>query len=246
MSQIAIGISETKVELSFGGMYGMQLIASKLNGVIYGTAMGMVILLAYVFCAFSSIALATLEAVCASYQVFDYFIFKFGREELFEITVFYATRIWNLTGHLAKHYQLLTYPVILLALLQVGKGNPKTFPNPIMIPSIPSKMIVLQGVSAATCDVAIATSFSFIFQSNRSGINSRTHSLLSKFIIYAINRAAVTSVCALLTIFLYHYLLGAYCYISRGSLQEEDHSFRLTDIVQLSSMECNTDTATPT
>ncbi|KAF8990154.1 hypothetical protein BDQ17DRAFT_1414158 [Cyathus striatus] len=301
MSQISIGILEAKVEHTFGGMYGMQLIASKLNAVIYGAAMimvlqyfmwhsngdthlvkGMVILL---------VALATLQAVCVSCQVFEYFILKFGRKELFDITVstlgkyvgiyltafvaqiFYATRIWNLTGRLAKHYQLLTYPVVLLSLLQVASGialivlmgNMKTTSNLILISSIAFKMIVLQGVSAAACDVAIAASFSFIFQSNRSGINSRTHSLLSKFIIYAINRAAATSICALLTVLLYHYLLGAFCYMiplllnthlyvisvisvltARGSLQEEDHSFRLTDIVRLPSIECDTDSATPT
>ncbi|KAF9002766.1 hypothetical protein BDQ17DRAFT_1542195 [Cyathus striatus] len=80
--------------MTFSGFYGSQMVATMLNATIYGVAMamallyfqshskddtflmkGMVILL---------VALATLETVCASYQVFEYFILRFGREELFD------------------------------------------------------------------------------------------------------------------------------------------------------------------
>ncbi|KAF8993965.1 hypothetical protein BDQ17DRAFT_1412722 [Cyathus striatus] len=215
MSQISIAISKTKIKYSFSGFYGTQLIATMLNATAYGVVLtmalqyfvyhskgdtlfvkGMVILLA---------TLATLETVCASYQMFEYFIFKFGREDLFDVIerslmgkyigiyltafvtqIFYATRIWTLQISLM--------------------GNAKTFSNLKKLSYIVQTVIVAQGASAAACDVAI-----FI------------HVAHAKF-----------SVCALLTAFMFPYLRGTYSYMiplllnTHHSLQEEVYEKMIT------------------
>ncbi|KAF8994391.1 hypothetical protein BDQ17DRAFT_1331147 [Cyathus striatus] len=279
MNQIFIDMPDPKIMYSFEGKYGMQLIASMVSEFqsIYGSAMTMV-LQYFKHHSNGDTYIVKGMVILLAYQVYEYFIFKFGKEQLFdEITgsamgkymgiyltafvaqLFYATRIWSLTGHFAKHYRLLAYPVVLLSILQIAsgiamptvnfdRGQAKTFPNLVMLYSIAFKMIVIQGVSAAAC---------------LSETRSRTHSLLRKFIVYAINRAAATSVCALLTIFLEWGLVSfpirkillcnSFSMIpllvnthlvsvltARGSLQEEDHSFRLTDVVRLPSVEYNT------
>ncbi|KAF8990897.1 hypothetical protein BDQ17DRAFT_1413890 [Cyathus striatus] len=106
---------------------------------------------------------------------------------------------WSLDETLS----IFAYPVVILSCTQVASdiaqvvmmGHAKTFLNFGRMTYITFKVMIVQGVSAAA---------------NQSEINSRTHSLLTKFIIYAINRAAATRVCALLTVFMFHYLSGTY------------------------------------
>ncbi|KAF8997290.1 hypothetical protein BDQ17DRAFT_1411470, partial [Cyathus striatus] len=139
----------------------------------------------------------------------------------FVAQVFYASRIWILTAHLSWKFRILAYPVIVLALTQVGSGlalifyrrQEKTYTNLNQMSNITFIVIILQGVAAAACDIVITASFSYICHSNRSGINSPVNSLLNKFIVYAINRAAATSVCAFLSVFMFHYLSGSFYYL---------------------------------
>ncbi|KAF8999328.1 hypothetical protein BDQ17DRAFT_757922 [Cyathus striatus] len=284
--QTPIDLPKTALKLTFEGTFGAQLVASMVNASVYGAAMtfvakyfkyhsnsdtavvkGLVILL---------VALATLETMCTSYQTYDNLVYKFGKEDqlnaiprsamgkyagvyltAFVAQLFYATRIWTLTGHFTKHYRLLTYPVVVLSFIQVLSGAAqvflmgyaKTFLNLRYITYITVKLIVIQGVSTATCDAAITASFSFIYYNNRSGFNSPTHSLLNKFILYAVNRAAATSFCAIISIFMFYYLSGTYSYMvpllvnthlyvisvvsvltARGSMREENYSLHLSNI----------------
>ncbi|KAF8997291.1 hypothetical protein BDQ17DRAFT_1411471 [Cyathus striatus] len=73
-----------------------------------------------------------------------------------------------------------------------------------------------------------------------SGINSPISSLLKRFMIYAINRAAATSVCALLSVLTFYYISGSFVQLTqREGLQEADYSFHLTDVVALSTGDDN-------
>ncbi|KAF8987616.1 hypothetical protein BDQ17DRAFT_1334956 [Cyathus striatus] len=220
MNQVLIfplGLPHRRFQETFALIYGAQLIASLFNAMIF----------------------ATFETACTSYQMYDYLVFKFGRKDLFDaITIstvgkylglhltafvaqlFYASRIWVVTGRLRKR-RFLTYPIILLSLIQVAAGlaqviimaHAKTLLN--LRPKAHDilKTMVVQAVSAAACDIAITGSFSLIFRTNHSGLNSRSHSLMNKFIVYVINRAAATSFGALLTLFTFKVLSGTYFYM---------------------------------
>ncbi|KAF8975499.1 hypothetical protein BDQ17DRAFT_1339957 [Cyathus striatus] len=213
----------TKLDITFSGMYGTQLTASMIN----------------------SMGSSTLEIVYTGLQMYDFFVLNFGQRELlnritraalgkyvgiyitaFVAQMFYVTRIWILTGHLSKKYRLLTYPVVALSLVQVSQivfmKEAKTYTGLCRMRDAMYQAMIVQGVTTTACDIAITFSFSFIFQSNISDINSRPHSLFNKFLVYAINRAAVTRL------------------ITRGDLREVDHAFVLTEIVALSTGGNNT------
>ncbi|KAF8993571.1 hypothetical protein BDQ17DRAFT_1331644 [Cyathus striatus] len=243
----------TKLDITFSGMYGTQLTASMIN----------------------SMGSSTLEIVYTGLQMYDFFVLNFGQRELlnritraalgkyvgiyitaFVAQMFYVTRIWILTGHLSKKYRLLTYPVVALSLVQVSQivfmKEAKTYTGLCRMRDAMYQAMIVQGVTTTACDIAITFSFSFIFQSNISDINSRPHSLFNKFLVYAINRAAVTSACALLSVFmslackrqllssLNGFNLCIYRLITRGDLREVDHAFVLTEIVALSTGGNNT------
>ncbi|KAF8993561.1 hypothetical protein BDQ17DRAFT_1412926 [Cyathus striatus] len=218
MDQIPIDpkLPKTKFDMTFYGMYGPQLIASMINATAYGATMtmvvqyfkyhsnsdtllvkGTVILLA---------ALATLETVCASHQMYEYLVYRFGRNDLlgvitksvmgkylgvyltaFVAQLFYATRIWILTGHLTKHYRLLAYPVGVLLLIQVVTGLAQVF---------------CMGYLKTFIELGYITYVTFSYALS-----------LNKFIIYAVNRAAATSFCALLTVVMFCFLSGTYSYM---------------------------------
>ncbi|KAF4618344.1 hypothetical protein D9613_011693 [Agrocybe pediades] len=67
----------------------------------------------------------------------------------------------------------------------------------------------IQSGSSALCDILISATLCWIFHSHRSTLK-RTNSLISKLILYAINRAIATSLCALLTVFLFRKFYGTY------------------------------------
>ncbi|KAF8990159.1 hypothetical protein BDQ17DRAFT_1547325 [Cyathus striatus] len=268
MNQIPIEIPKLNFQVTFEGTYGTQLVASMINASVYGASMtfvvkyfknhsnsdtlvvkGMVILL---------VTLATLETLSLD-VITRSAMGKYVGVYLtaFVAQLFYATRIWTVTGHLTKQYRLLTYPVVILSFIQVLSGIAqiffmgyvKTFLKLGYISYITFKLLAVQGGSTAACDVAITASFSLIFYNNRSGIKSHTHSLLNKFILYAMNRAAATR---------FHYLSGTYSYMiplllnthlyvisvvsvltARGSMRE-DYSFHLSNMVVPSSNGNNT------
>ncbi|KAF9547849.1 hypothetical protein CPC08DRAFT_755422 [Agrocybe pediades] len=61
----------------------------------------------------------------------------------------------------------------------------------------------IQGSASILCDVLISLAFSILLHSHRSGIK-RTDSLVNKLILYAINRAVATSLCAMISTALYY------------------------------------------
>ncbi|KAJ2912221.1 hypothetical protein MD484_g8198, partial [Candolleomyces efflorescens] len=77
-------------------------------------------------------------------------------------------------------------------------------------PSSNSESMYIHGASSAACDILITISLVVILRSTGSNNIRRTQSLLQKLVTYAINRGILTSVCALLSIFLYDFASGTY------------------------------------
>ncbi|KAF8997299.1 hypothetical protein BDQ17DRAFT_1329465 [Cyathus striatus] len=167
-------------------MYGTQLIASMLNATMYGAAM--TIAMKY----FNYHSTGDTILVKGMVIVLIIILAKHLSIHLtaFVAQLFYATRIWwhsiNAMSGIAQ----------VIVIKQAGTSA-EVFRKYNVI----SKLAVVRGGSATICDIVITASFSFIFRSNQSGINSAVHSLLQKFVVYAINRAAVTSVSTLLSLF---------------------------------------------
>ncbi|TFK21404.1 hypothetical protein FA15DRAFT_658329 [Coprinopsis marcescibilis] len=223
---------------------------------------------------------ATVETICSVHQSYDSFITKFGRQELFNeivssvtleflfvyITafiaqIFFATRIWQVCQRLGKVPRLVVVPVhfqVILAIMQLCAGIAQVT---LMIKSklyttldheTPTliKVTAIQGVAAAVCDILITCALCWAFKSHRSGTR-RTNTLIDRLIVYAINRAAATSICALLHVLLYYFASGTFYFLipfevsthlyvisvvtvltSRESLRQEmDNSFHLSDLI---------------
>ncbi|KAF8997621.1 hypothetical protein BDQ17DRAFT_1329283 [Cyathus striatus] len=128
----------------------------------------------------------------------------------FVAQIFYASRIWiceesqkfhtsvvdldvSVTDNMTRKWRFLPLLIVTLAFVQLGTGLVQgiylqgTFP----------KLITVQAV----------------FTAHFGNQNVHTSSLLNKFIFYAINRAAATSICALLDIFLYDPIVGKHTLI---------------------------------
>lgn len=182
---------------------------------------------------------ATLQTIGTSHQAYDSFILNFGKPERFNIIVFsapleflcsyvvafiaqlfFASRIWIASKHFGPKYRLPVIPILLLAVLQFGSGVAQTTImyragtyerlNLKTISLIQTTCI--QGASAALCDVIITGTLCWIFRTHRTGI-TRTNNLVEKLSIYAINRAAATSIAVLLDVFLYYFCSGTYYFL---------------------------------
>ncbi|KAF8986605.1 hypothetical protein BDQ17DRAFT_1335520 [Cyathus striatus] len=219
-------VPKPKIPETFSGKYGSLLIATMINANAYGFALIMVVRYFGLYSAGDPaltkgvvsllIISATAEVLCTSHQVFDYFILKFGRSELFNgissvalakylsafftafvAQMFYASRIWSFDPKISDQIHALETATTYAPSYFSGNIANGDTPEHLKI----LKVVITQGISTAICDVAITASFSFVFYSNRSGIRSRTHSILNRFIIYAIHRAAATSVCSIVGVF---------------------------------------------
>ncbi|KAF9557290.1 hypothetical protein CPC08DRAFT_819964 [Agrocybe pediades] len=132
---------------------------------------------------------------------------------------FFASRIWSSARTFNTRLAFIAIPVVLLSVIQLGTGivqvvttgHRQSFAK--MSPA--SQAILLkattsiQSGSSALCDIIISVTLCWIFHSHRSTLK-RTNSLISKLIFYAINRAIATSLCALLTVFLFRKFYGTY------------------------------------
>ncbi|KAF6748599.1 hypothetical protein DFP72DRAFT_916395 [Ephemerocybe angulata] len=204
---------------------------------------------------------ATLQTIACTHQAYDAFILNFGKPERFNIIVFsaplgficsyvtafvaqlfFATRIWIASQHFGPQFRLPVIPVILLACLQFGAGVAQTS---LMFESgtyerLNLKTITLiettciQGASAALCDIIITATLCWIFRSHRTGI-ARTNTLVEKLSIYAINRAAATSVAVLLDVFLYYFCSGTYYFLI--PLLVSTHLYVLSAVTVLTTRE---------
>ncbi|KAF8987175.1 hypothetical protein BDQ17DRAFT_1435810 [Cyathus striatus] len=122
---------------------------------------------------------------------------------------------------LGPRYRYLVIPVLLLSVMQFIAGMIQVA---IMIEAgtfrkIREKrndampiIIAVQGGGTAACDVLITIILVYIFHGTNTNAH-RTKSLLDKLFTYALNRAAATSFCALMTVFLFYYISGTYYFI---------------------------------
>ncbi|KAF9008274.1 hypothetical protein BDQ17DRAFT_1407047 [Cyathus striatus] len=175
----------------------------------------------------------------------------------FMAQLFYATRLWSIGRHIGRKSKLLAIPVALLSSTQLGAGLTQvdlmrvSVTYVILADKIKALRVIvaIQGSATTTCDLVVTSSISYILHTSRTGIR-RTDSLLEKIIRFAIQWAAATSICSVLTIILFYYsagdvffnltwLIGAHLHvmsvisvlISREGLREHiDRSFHVSDM----------------
>ncbi|KAF4619931.1 hypothetical protein D9613_004666 [Agrocybe pediades] len=222
--------------------------------------------------------LVTLVSVFVSFQLYDmlitrprrmdmaladeigfYIIGEYICEALTAVItqIFFAIRIWKVGKNLSSALRYIALPVVVLSCMQLGCGlvqvvvfqKTKFFSRLSDHQLLLNQTTTIQSTSSILCDVSISLGFSIILHSHRSGIQ-RTNSLVNKLILYAINRAVATGVCAIISTALifkqsttYYSLIPllAICYLyvistvsvltsREGLRQEEDPTIRFPDL----------------
>ncbi|TFK17134.1 hypothetical protein FA15DRAFT_661667 [Coprinopsis marcescibilis] len=100
--------------------------------------------------------------------------------------------------------------------------------------SLTIRSMYINGTATAACDILITIALVVILRSTKVNATRRTKTLLEKLVIYAINRGIVTSVFALLSIFLYDFASGTFYFMltAREGLREDmDRSFHVSDLI---------------
>ncbi|KAF9550766.1 hypothetical protein CPC08DRAFT_823265 [Agrocybe pediades] len=168
--------------------------------------------------------LVTLVSAFVSFQIYDmlitrgmdmmlgdkipfYLIAEYICESLTAVITqhFFAIRIWKVGKNLGSSLRYIALPVVVLSCMQLGTGLVQViiFQKAKFFSRLGDQQVLLdqtttiQGTSCILCDVSISLGFSIILYSHRSGIK-RTNSLVNKLILYAINRAVATGVCAII------------------------------------------------
>ncbi|TEB27466.1 hypothetical protein FA13DRAFT_1816386 [Coprinellus micaceus] len=133
---------------------------------------------------------------------------------------FFVTRIWTLTKNLARTARFTLIPIIGCALLQVGSGSAivhyestsATIAELATHAKWNRTLTAIQGASTAACDIAITATLCYLYQAHRS-VSSKVNSAIDRLIIYAVNRAAATSLSATLAVFFYFFINGTYYFV---------------------------------
>lgn len=184
--------------------------------------------------------LVTLEAIFANHQMYDAFITNHddaAAQDIIPVSmpaktaciflsaffaqIFYASRIWKLGGLFESWLRHAVYPILALAFLQLGGGMIQvvimciTKRHTVMWKSVNLNIrsMYINGVATAACDVLITIALVMIFRSTEVNATRRTRSLVEKLVTYTINRGIITSVFALLSIFLYDFASGTLYYL---------------------------------
>ncbi|KAF9539409.1 hypothetical protein CPC08DRAFT_824555 [Agrocybe pediades] len=220
--------------------------------------------------------LVTLITGFLSFQVYDMFVTQHGdvtslNEIRFYVVgqytcisltafitqIFFASRIWKIGKNFGSPLMYAAIPVGILSSLQMSSGlaqvyvlqSARFFSKLAGHTAYLKQTTTIQGLASILCDVLISLAFSTILHSHRSGIK-RTDSLVNKLIMYAINRAVATSICAMISTALYYnsahsdyFLLPTlaitYLYVistvsvltsREGLRQEADQTIRLSEL----------------
>ncbi|KAF9526363.1 hypothetical protein CPB83DRAFT_908473 [Crepidotus variabilis] len=104
------------------------------------------------------------------------------------------------------------------------------------------KTTAIQGGAAALCVLLISATLCYIFHFHRSG-NKRTDSIVNKLIIYAIERAIATSLCAILSVLLYYFCSGTYYFLIPQLANT--HLYLISAVSRLTSREALREQAEP-
>ncbi|PPQ70172.1 hypothetical protein CVT25_011769 [Psilocybe cyanescens] len=162
--------------------------------------------------------LATLVSVFTSHQVYDTFITRLGKAALLDTIVFsvpgeymcvyltafvaqmcFANQIWSIGRGMGTRHYLFTFPVIILALMQVSAGLAqvsvmglsKTYSRLTLRTGflLVREATAIQGTASALCDIFISSTMCSIFNSHRSkDYRLGKDSVINKLTMYAINR----------------------------------------------------------
>lgn len=135
--------------------------------------------------------------------------------------IFYASRIWKLGGLFESRFRHAFYPIVALAILQLGGGLiqvvvmciAKTNTEMWKLVELNIRSMYINGVATAACDVLITVALVMIFRSTERNATRRTQSLVEKLVKYTINRGIITSVFAILSILLYDFASGTLYYL---------------------------------
>lgn len=185
------------------------------------------------------LTLATLQSIFIVHQAYDDYITNFGSTELFGkiifsvpgkficvylttfvAQIFFATRIWTLTSRIASRVRFVTIPIVSLALLQLIGGSilvaleakSKDYRELATHTPLLIRSTAIQGSATAACDVVITATLCWVYHRYRS-VSDKIDSTIDRLVIYAINRAAATSVCAILSVLLYYFVSGTYYFV---------------------------------
>ncbi|KAF9002890.1 hypothetical protein BDQ17DRAFT_1409257 [Cyathus striatus] len=229
---------------SFTQTWGCQMIAYMLNSVLYG--MGLILVFQYFrefgakdskgtrITVFMLGIFGTTQYVFLSHQIYTDYVSRFGREDLMNVIIFsadtmllaiyltaftaqmfFASRIW-LVSKSRGRLSLLTIPVVLLSLLQIGAGIAQTVligrAGEYSSLGTTTRVTSTQAAATAACDIAITTILCYILNTSRSGIK-RTDTMIDRLIIYAVNRGLATSICALLNLILFVSMPGTFVFM---------------------------------
>ncbi|EAU80984.2 hypothetical protein CC1G_03160 [Coprinopsis cinerea okayama7 len=134
--------------------------------------------------------------------------------------IFFTVRIFTLTHHLKSPLRWATVPVLALALLQFIAGCiqvhlqviSKDFQELGSRASLNKPITAVQGAATAACDVVITLTLCAIYL-KYSQVSARVFTFFEKIIIFALNRAAATTLCAILSVSLYYTQNGTYRFI---------------------------------
>jgi hypothetical protein len=214
---------------SFASTWGCQMVAYMVNAVLYGAAMllsAQYLAQSRKDTKFTRLVvvtltiLATLQMVILSHQIYEDFVVRFGNMQALDEIIFstptqfliiyvmafvaqffWITRVWIMT----KNSVYLTAPVGLLALIAISAGITKTVLvvrvkrfSHLHTPAILAARSV-QSATTAVCDVVITALLCYALHGSRAADNA-TDSVIDKMIVYAVERGAATSICALLNL----------------------------------------------
>ncbi|KAJ2928199.1 hypothetical protein H1R20_g8895, partial [Candolleomyces eurysporus] len=70
----------------------------------------------------------------------------------------------------------------------------------------------MQGAATAAADIVVTVTLCYLYHVYGS-VSSKVRGTVGRLVIYAINRAAATSICAVLSVFLYYFNSGTYYFI---------------------------------
>lgn len=184
--------------------------------------------------------LATLEVILSNHQMYDTFVTKkddpAGQNEIpfsmpgktacifltaFLAQLFYAARIWKLGTMIKSRFRFMTFPIVALAVLQLGGGLIQvvvmgiTKTHTVMWGWVwyNIRSMYLNGAACAACDVLITIALVCILRKTKSRATSEERSIIEKLVIFSINRGIVISVFALLSILLYDFASGTLYYL---------------------------------
>ncbi|KAJ2918735.1 hypothetical protein MD484_g1651, partial [Candolleomyces efflorescens] len=134
--------------------------------------------------------------------------------------MFFAARIWTLTKTVCRSARLALIPLVALALLQLVNGcilvhleaTSETFVDLASHTPLLIRATAMQGTATAAADIVITVTLCYLYHVYGS-VSTKVHDTVDRLVIYAINRAAATSVCAMLNVFLYYFVSGTYYFI---------------------------------